>query len=82
MSLLDFTSTEYDLLWLLASNAVVSYRVKIFFERLRGIGMMVKTARLMYVFSHPSKKLVMIPKPKRIKTVRSKGLSVCQRKLT
>ena len=72
--LVDFTSAEYDLLWLLASNAGRILSREDIFERLRGIGYDGQDRSIDVRISRIRPKIGDDPEnPKRIKTVRSKG---------
>ena len=70
----DFTSAEYDLLWLLASNAGRILSREDIFERLRGIEYDGQDRSIDVRISRIRPKIGDDPEnPKRIKTVRSKG---------
>ncbi len=70
----DFTSAEYDLLWLLASNAGKILSREDIFERLRGIEYDGQDRSIDVRISRIRPKIGDDPEnPKRIKTVRSKG---------
>ena len=72
--LVDFTSAEYDLLWLLASNAGRILSREDIFERLRGIEYDGQDRSIDVRISRIRPKIGDDPEnPKRIKTVRSKG---------
>ncbi len=72
--LVDFTSAEYDLLWLLASNAGKILSREDIFERLRGIEYDGQDRSIDVRISRIRPKIGDDPEnPKRIKTVRSKG---------
>ncbi|WP_434352771.1 response regulator [Psychrobacter sp. HD31] len=72
--LVDFTSAEYDLLWLLASNAGKILSREDIFERLRGIEYDGQDRSIDVRISRIRPKIGDDPdNPKRIKTVRSKG---------
>lgn len=72
--LIDFTSAEYDLLWLLASNAGRILSREDIFERLRGIEYDGQDRSIDVRISRIRPKIGDDPEnPKRIKTVRSKG---------
>ncbi|MDO4249890.1 MAG: response regulator [Moraxella sp.] len=72
--LVDFTSAEYDLLWLLASNAGRILSREDIFERLRGIEYDGQDRSIDVRISRIRPKIGDDPdNPKRIKTVRSKG---------
>lgn len=72
--LVDFTSAEYDLLWLLASNAGKVLSREDIFERLRGIEYDGQDRSIDVRISRIRPKIGDDPEnPKRIKTVRSKG---------
>lgn len=72
--LVDFTSAEYDLLWLLASNAGKILSRENIFERLRGIEYDGQDRSIDVRISRIRPKIGDDPEnPKRIKTVRSKG---------
>ena len=72
--LVDFTSAEYDLLWLLASNAGRILSREDIFERLRGIEYDSQDRSIDVRVSRIRPKIGDDPEnPKRIKTVRSKG---------
>ena len=60
--LVDFTSAEYDLLWLLASNAGRIFPVKIFLSVYVVLNTMVRTVQLIVRISVSVQKLVMIQK--------------------
>ena len=71
---IDFTSAEYDLLWLLASNAGRILSREDIFERLRGIEYDGQDRSIDVRISRIRPKIGDDPEnPKRIKTVRSKG---------
>lgn len=73
-NLVDFTSAEYDLLWLLASNAGRILSREDIFERLRGIEYDGQDRSIDVRISRIRPKIGDDPEnPKRIKTVRSKG---------
>lgn len=70
----DFTSAEYDLLWLLAANAGRILSREDIFERLRGIEYDGQDRSIDVRISRIRPKIGDDPEnPKRIKTVRSKG---------
>ena len=70
----DFTSAEYDLLWLLASNSGRILSREDIFERLRGIEYDGQDRSIDVRISRIRPKIGDDPEnPKRIKTVRSKG---------
>lgn len=70
----EFTSAEYDLLWLLASNAGRILSREDIFERLRGIEYDGQDRSIDVRISRIRPKIGDDPEnPKRIKTVRSKG---------
>jgi two-component system response regulator RstA len=70
----EFTSAEYDLLWLLASNAGRILSREDIFERLRGIEYDGQDRSIDVRISRIRPKIGDDPdNPKRIKTVRSKG---------
>lgn len=70
----DLTSAEYDLLWLLASNAGTVLSREMIFERLRGIQYDGQDRSIDVRISRIRPKVGDDPdNPKRIKTVRSKG---------
>src|SRR5690606_41108268 len=70
----DFTSAEYDLLWLLASNAGTILSREEIFERLRGIQYDGQDRSVDVRVSRIRPKVADDPmNPRRIKTVRSKG---------
>lgn len=72
--LVDFTSAEYDLLWLLASNAGRILSREDIFERLRGIEYDGQDRSIDVRILRIRPKIGDDPEnPKRIKTVRSKG---------
>lgn len=72
--LVDFTSAEYDLLWLLASNSGRILSREDIFERLRGIEYDGQDRSIDVRISRIRPKIGDDPEnPKRIKTVRSKG---------
>lgn len=72
--LVDFTSAEYDLLWLLAVNAGKILSREDIFERLRGIEYDGQDRSIDVRISRIRPKIGDDPEnPKRIKTVRSKG---------
>ena len=72
--LIDFTSAEYDLLWLLASNAGRILSREDIFERLRGIEYDGQDRSIDVRISRIRPKIGDDPEnPKRIKTVLSKG---------
>lgn len=72
--LVDFTSAEYDLLWLLASNAGRILSREDIFERLRGIEYDGQDRSIDVRISRIRPKIGDDPEnPRRIKTVRSKG---------
>lgn len=72
--LVDFTSAEYDLLWLLASNSGCILSREDIFERLRGIEYDGQDRSIDVRISRIRPKIGDDPEnPKRIKTVRSKG---------
>ena len=72
--LVEFTSAEYDLLWLLASNAGRILSREDIFERLRGIEYDGQDRSIDVRISRIRPKIGDDPdNPKRIKTVRSKG---------
>lgn len=72
--LVDFTSAEYDLLWLLASNAGRILSREDIFERLRGIEYDGQDRSIDVRISRIRPKIGDDPEsPKRIKTVRAKG---------
>ncbi|UNU72710.1 response regulator [Moraxella nasovis] len=72
--LVDFTSAEYDLLWLLASNSGKILSREDIFERLRGIEYDGQDRSIDVRVSRIRPKIGDDPEnPKRIKTVRSKG---------
>lgn len=72
--LVDFTSAEYDLLWLLAANAGRILSREDIFERLRGIEYDGQDRSIDVRISRIRPKIGDDPEnPKRIKTVRSKG---------
>lgn len=72
--LTEFTSAEYDLLWLLASNAGRILSREDIFERLRGIEYDGQDRSIDVRISRIRPKIGDDPdNPKRIKTVRSKG---------
>ena len=72
--MIDFTSAEYDLLWLLASNAGRILSREDIFERLRGIEYDGQDRSIDVRISRIRPKIGDDPEnPKRIKTVRSKG---------
>lgn len=72
--LVDFTSAEYDLLWLLASNAGKILSRENIFESLRGIEYDGQDRSIDVRISRIRPKIGDDPdNPKRIKTVRSKG---------
>ncbi len=72
--LVDFTSAEYDLLWLLASSAGRILSREDIFERLRGIEYDGQDRSIDVRISRIRPKIGDDPEnPKRIKTVRSKG---------
>ena len=72
--LVEFTSAEYDLLWLLASNAGRILSREDIFERLRGIEYDGQDRSIDVRISRIRPKIGDDPEnPKRIKTVRSKG---------
>ena len=72
--LVDFTSAEYDLLWLLASNAGRILSREDIFERLRGIEYDGQDRSIDVRISRIRPKIGDDPEnPKRIKTIRSKG---------
>ena len=71
---IEFTSAEYDLLWLLASNAGRILSREDIFERLRGIEYDGQDRSIDVRISRIRPKIGDDPEnPKRIKTVRSKG---------
>lgn len=70
----DLTSAEYDLLWLLASNAGTVLSRETIFEKLRGIQYDGQDRSIDVRISRIRPKVGDDPEnPKRIKTVRSKG---------
>lgn len=70
----DMTSAEYDLLWLLASNAGTVLSREMIFERLRGIQYDGQDRSIDVRISRIRPKVGDDPdNPRRIKTVRSKG---------
>lgn len=70
----DLTSAEYDLLWLLASNAGTVLSREMIFERLRGIQYDGQDRSIDVRISRIRPKVGDDPdNPRRIKTVRSKG---------
>jgi two-component system response regulator RstA len=70
----DLTSAEYDLLWLLASNAGTVLSREMIFERLRGIQYDGQDRSIDVRISRIRPKVGDDPdSPRRIKTVRSKG---------
>lgn len=72
--LVEFTSAEYDLLWLLASNAGRILSREDIFERLRGIEYDGQDRSIDVRISRIRPKIGDDPEnPRRIKTVRSKG---------
>lgn len=72
--LVDFTSAEYDLLWLLASNAGTILSREDIFSRLRGIEYDGQDRSIDVRISRIRPKIGDDPEnPRRIKTVRSKG---------
>ncbi len=72
--MVEFTSAEYDLLWLLASNAGKILSREDIFERLRGIEYDGQDRSIDVRISRIRPKIGDDPEnPKRIKTVRSKG---------
>lgn len=73
-AVVDLTSAEYDLLWLLASNAGTVLSREMIFERLRGIQYDGQDRSIDVRISRIRPKVGDDPdNPRRIKTVRSKG---------